>query len=160
MKIEKPLKVSRSYVQQLNAPPKVVFPLLCPVREADWVEGWDPEVVFTHSGVAESGCVFITKDTGPGGGAKAVWVVTHHDPSAYQLEMLKVTFGKTVARLEISLEPDGSEATRAEVVYAHTALSEAGRDVVARFTEEHYQGFMHQWEDALNRHLLKLKAGI
>lgn len=41
MKIVKPNRVSRTYTQQLCAEPEEVFPLLCPVREADWIEGWE-----------------------------------------------------------------------------------------------------------------------
>ena len=37
-----------------------VFPLLCPVREADWIDGWNPVLVLTQSGFAEQDCVFIT----------------------------------------------------------------------------------------------------
>ena len=29
------------FTQQLVAEPSAVFPLLCPVREADWIDGWD-----------------------------------------------------------------------------------------------------------------------
>ena len=61
MRIEKPNRVTRTYTQQLVAEPSKVFPLLCPVREADWVDGWDPLVVLTQSGVAEPECVFVTE---------------------------------------------------------------------------------------------------
>ena len=61
MKIEKPTRATRTFVQKLVAPPERVFPLLCPVREADWLDGWDPLAVYTDSGIAEPGCVFITK---------------------------------------------------------------------------------------------------
>ena len=42
MNITKPKRVTRTYTQQLVAEPSAVFPLLCPVREADWIDGWDP----------------------------------------------------------------------------------------------------------------------
>ena len=61
MKIDKPTRATRTFVQKLVAPPERVFPLLCPVREADWLDGWDPLAVYTDSGIAEPGCVFITK---------------------------------------------------------------------------------------------------
>ena len=53
MNIIKPLRVARSYTQRLVAEPSAVFPLLCPVREADWIEDWDPICVFSNSGTAE-----------------------------------------------------------------------------------------------------------
>ncbi|HET7731794.1 MAG TPA: hypothetical protein VFK48_17360, partial [Usitatibacter sp.] len=60
MKVVAPNRVSRSYTQKLCGEPGQVFPLLCPVREADWIEGWDPGIVITASGVAERDCVFTT----------------------------------------------------------------------------------------------------
>ena len=60
MRVEKPNRVSRSYTQHLGAPPTEVFPLLCPVREAEWVKDWRPRLVLSDSGFAEPDCVFIT----------------------------------------------------------------------------------------------------
>ncbi len=33
-------RVSHEYTQTNDAPPDEVFPLLCPVRESEWVPGW------------------------------------------------------------------------------------------------------------------------
>ena len=54
MRIEKPKRVTRTYTQGLAGTPEVVFPLLCPVREADWIDGWDPVLVASETGVAEA----------------------------------------------------------------------------------------------------------
>jgi hypothetical protein len=150
MEIEKPFTVRHSYRQRLTARPEKVFPLLCPVREADWVDGWDPPLVLSNSGVIEPGCIFIT----PGDeGSDAVWVTTRHDPTEFEVEFVKVTPGTTVARIEIQLEdaPDGG--TFCYVSYAYTALSEAGRNFVESFTEDRYETFMGEWETALNYYL-------
>src|SRR6185312_15911284 len=60
MKIIPAKRVSRTYTQQLIGSPASVFPLLCPVREADWIQGWDPLLVVSESGVAEPDCAFVT----------------------------------------------------------------------------------------------------
>jgi hypothetical protein len=150
MEIEKPCRVRHSYRQRLTARPEKVFPLLCPVREADWVDGWDPSLVLTASGVVEPGCVFVT----PGEEEReAVWVVIRHEPQDWVIEFVKVTPGITVGRIEIQLEdaPDGG--TFAYISYAYTALSEAGRSFVENFSEERYEAFMREWETALNHYL-------
>ena len=51
-----------SYQFQFKYPCKEVFQLLCPVREDDWIPGWRDQrkLVYTESGFAELGCVFIT----------------------------------------------------------------------------------------------------
>jgi hypothetical protein len=148
MKIAPPHRVRRTYVQQLVAPPAAVFPLLCPVREADWIEGWDPLAVWSASGVAEVDCVFITAAAPQA----AVWYVTRHEPESGFVEMLKITPGVTACRLAIQLRavPAGSEAT---VTYMHTSLGPAGDDFVDAFTEAHYRQFMQDWETRLNHYL-------
>ena len=60
MNIRPPNRVTHTYTQRLVAPPAAVFPLLCPVREADWIDGWNPLLVLSHSGLAEPDCVFVT----------------------------------------------------------------------------------------------------
>jgi hypothetical protein len=148
MKIVPPIRATRTWPQRLAADPARVFPLLCPVRETEWVEGWDPSLVVTSSGVAEKDCVFVMPDP------EAVWVVTEYEPPR-RIEFVKVTPGVTVARIGIVLSPAGPGATRADVTYTHTALTEAGERFVAGFTDEYYASFMKEWEDALNTHLAK-----
>lgn len=41
MDIRQPKRVRHSYTQSLIAPPGKVFPLLCPVREKEWVSDWN-----------------------------------------------------------------------------------------------------------------------
>ena len=75
-------RVSHEYTQANDAPPEKVFPLLCPVREADWVPGWQYRLIYSGSGLAEDGCVFSTpNDAGP----ETVWMVTHYDPTAFRI---------------------------------------------------------------------------
>ncbi len=149
MNVLPPVRVRREYTQQLVAPPATVFPMLCPVREVEWVSDWDPYSVFSVSGVAEPDCVFVTRAEG----VESIWVITLHDPDAHRVEMIKVTPGMTAAKLEFALEADGEQASRMHVAYTHTALSQPGRKVVADFDEEHWLEFMQKMESELNHYL-------
>src|SRR6185295_14429492 len=91
MHIIKPNRAMHAYRQQLCAPPAKVFPLLCPVREAEWADGWLPDLVISSSGVAERDCVFIT----PGEPEQALWYITRHEPENLFVEMLKILPGVT-----------------------------------------------------------------
>lgn len=148
MRIAQPIRIRRTYTQQLNASPEKVFPLLCPVRERDWVPGWKPSLVISESGVAEPECVFTTSDKG----SEAVWVVTLWDPENYTIKFVKVTPGITVGRIFIQLTPV-ARGTAAEITYMHTALSNEGRAFVESFTEEFFVEFMKEWEAAMNHYL-------
>jgi hypothetical protein len=148
MDVRTPNRVIRSYTQRLVASPAQVFPLLCPVREGDWIEGWDPILVISGSGVAEPGCVFVT----PAKPADAIWVITQHDPDGGQIEMLKLGPEVTVCRLRIELVATAAGCD-ARVSYEHTSLGPAGDAFVAGFTAEHYEQFMRDWEARLNHYL-------
>lgn len=148
MKIVKPKRASRTYTQKLNAAPDRVFPLLCPVREADWIDGWDPLLVVSASGIAEPDCVFTT----PAAPVAAIWYITRHEPASGFVEMLKITPEVTACRLSIQLHavPGGSEAV---VTYTHTSLGPDGDAFVDSFTEAFYQEFMQDWESRINHYL-------
>ena len=145
MNIVKPHRVTRSYIQTLNARPDQVFPLLCPVREAEWVNGWHPRLVVTGSGLAEPDCVFVTA-AGP---QEAIWMITHHDPAKHHLEIIKLIPGIVVGKIVIRLESAAGGST-ATISYAFTSLGPDGDRVVSEFTQEHFDEFMLTWETELN----------
>ena len=145
MRIIKPNRATHSYRQRLHAVPARVFPLLCPVRETEWADGWLPELVITSSGVAERDCVFITPDKF----GNAIWYVTRHEPARWFVEMLKIVPGLTACRLEIQLSENG-DGCFADITYSHTSMSSAGDEFVATFTADYYQRFMQAWETELN----------
>ena len=148
MEIRKPVRATRTYTQKLVASPERVFPLLCPVREADWLEGWDPLMVFTNSGVAEPECVFTTKAAPH----PAIWFVMRHEPERGFVEMLKVSPEVTACRLSIQLAAT-SEGCEAAIRYSHTSLGPQGDVFVANFTDEFYEEFMREWETRMNHYL-------
>jgi hypothetical protein len=157
MNIVKPHRVTRSYTQSLVAPADQVFPLLCPVREAEWVNGWHPRLVVSSSGLVEPDCVFVTA-AGP---QDAIWMVTLHDPERHRLEIVKVIPGIVVGKIVIGLA-DADGGSRAEISYSFTSLGPDGDRVVREFTQEHFDEFMVLWETELNHFLTtgeRLPAG-
>lgn len=148
MKIIPPVRVKRSYRQHLVAEPAKVFPLLCPVREADWIEGWDPLLVVTQSGVAEPDCAFVTLT----GASQSVWYITQHDPERGFAEMIKITPGVTACRLTLRVRA-AVGGSKAEITYQHTSLGPEGDAFVAAFTESHFEQGMRTWESRMNHYL-------
>ena len=148
MKITAPVRVARTYTQQLVGSPEVVFPLLCPVREVDWIHDWDPVFVVSRTGVAEPDCIFMT-EASPG---NTLWYITRHEPKNWFVEMLKITPAVTACRLSIQLRrvPEGCEA---QVTYMHTSLGPDGDTFVESFTEAAYASFMQVWESRMNHYI-------
>jgi hypothetical protein len=91
------------------APPDRVFPLLCPVREYDWIATWRCEMLHTSTGVAAPDCVFRT-DSGDGA-TPMTWVVSRYEP-ARRIEFTCFVPERLVMRLDVALEAVGDAATR------------------------------------------------
>src|SRR5262245_58203125 len=137
MKIVKPNRATHTYTQHLVGAPDAVFPLLCPVREAEWLRRWDPPLVVSSTGVAESDCIFTTRAEP----MDAIWYITRHEPDTGFVEMLKITPELTACRLTIQLRASGG-GSEADVTYSHTSLGPRGDEFVASFTEGFYRKLM------------------
>jgi hypothetical protein len=152
--VTKPRRVRHIHTQKIHAAPGAVFPLLCPVREIDWVPGWQPDWVISESGYAEPGCVFQTPVDDSHGSKTATWIITGHDPERMEVEMLKVIPQHTVTRLQISLAPDGQGGTASTILYEYTVLGPAGEQALDECDADWYKEFMHHWEAAMNHYLV------
>jgi len=144
------LRRIHEYTQTNDAPPDKVFPLLCPVREAEWAPGWKYRMIYSESGVAEEGSVFSTpNDPGP----ERVWIVTHYDPAALTIAFSWVEPGMIATEIRIALLPAPGGKTSARIRYRYTGLSPAGNAVVERYTPEWFRSEMQSWEKAINHFL-------
>jgi len=143
-------RVTHEYTQTNAGPPEKVFPLLCPVREADWVPGWEYRLIYSQSGVAEYGCVFITPNED---GTEATWVVTDYDPASFRIAFAWVNPGMVVAQIRIRLSRSLQDQTSAAISYAYTGLSPEGNREVGRYDQKWFQHKMQSWEAAINHYL-------
>ncbi|MEW5772261.1 MAG: SRPBCC family protein [Thermodesulfobacteriota bacterium] len=138
-------RVVREYARELDASRERVFPLLCPVREYEWIEPWRCDLVYTESGVAEAGCVFRTDfpdDPGP-----EVWVVSRYEPDE-RIEFVRV--GEHCAvKMEIGLADLPGGRTRLLCRHEFTGLDPAGNAWLAQYGEEAYAQDMTQLLDML-----------
>lgn len=153
------MQITKTYSQINAGSPAQVFPLLCPVREHDWIDGWEAEVIHSQSGLAEQGCVFVT----PGAHEHhAVWYVTQHDAVDFSLEMVRVTPEVEVTKLNIKLEPLGEDKTESTITYQYTPLSAMREEYLRTNLDDDFQQQMKYWEKAINYYLRtgeKLGAG-
>ena len=148
-------RVTHEYTQTNDAPPETVFPLLCPVREADWVPGWQYTMIYSKSGVAEAGCVFTTPNDD---GTQTTWLVTEYDPARLRIGFAWVNPGQVAAQIEISLKKNSKGATTAVIRYTYTGLSTAGNQEVERYDKKLFEQKMQGWEAAINHYLRTGKA--
>jgi hypothetical protein len=143
-------RVTYEYTQTNLAPPQRVFPLLCPVRETDWVPGWEYRLIYSESGLAESGCVFVTPNQD---GSETTWVVTEYDSAKFRIGFAWVTPDLVTAQIRIWLEANSTGKTTAHVGYTYTGLSAEGNREVERYDEKWFRHKMQSWEAAINHYL-------
>jgi hypothetical protein len=142
-----PVRLTRSYTQQLDAPPGVVFPLLGPVQEKKWAHGWDPAFVYPPGGADERGCVFTT------GGGATVWILTVFDEPSLRVEYVHVTAGVRVAELHITLAAEGATGTAAVISYTWTGLSARSNEFIEAHRGPLFEAGMREWESGFNAYL-------
>ncbi len=144
-------RVVRAYRQTIDATPDVVFPLLCPVREAEWLDGWEYTMVYSASGLIEDGAVFTTSNPGE---EDTVWVVTRHDRGSRAVEFTRFTPGSRTCVLKIAVSPCGDARSHVDVSYAYTSIAPAGNEFLDGWTEDAFLGNVIFWEKSMN-HFLK-----
>lgn len=114
-----------SACMHFNFPARDIWPLLCPVREYDWIEVWDCKMMHTESGYNELGCVFRTNF--PTEGDAETWVTSRFDPMK-RLEFVRVNSWRAI-RLVVNLS-EQDNATRLTWTQYVTALNEQGNEYI------------------------------
>jgi hypothetical protein len=141
---------SVSYTMRLQASPEKVFPLLCPVREYEWIEPWECEIVYTQSGYAELGCIFKTHF--PVDVYTDTWVVSRYELNE-RIEFVRTNAIRAM-RFCVSLtgNADGTTTARWEQIY--TGMNPEGNEHISGITNEKYVEDRKLTELRLNHYLV------
>lgn len=117
----------QTYRKQFSAGPETVFPQLCPTREADWIDGWVADLIYTTNGYAEPDCIFTTPESNVLGAG--LWVFTRLEPNKI-LELLVLHANSIVEHVRIELIDNGDGACEGIWTLKFTAISEEGNNVI------------------------------
>ena len=143
------LRITRKHDIELEASASVVFPLLCPVREADWIYGWEHvcTLIYTESGIAEEACVSETHIPSEG---RAVWICTKYDPVKMEIEYVKHIVGRAIVKWLMAVEnlPGGRSAIHAD--YNITSLSKKGNSYVQMMADKGIAGLFEGLQKKIN----------
>jgi hypothetical protein len=135
----------------LNAAVETVFPLFGPVKEMDWAEGWQPEIIYSQAENIEAYMVFKTKSHGHGE-PEYVWTVSQFDPAEAFIEYTVFTPNR-LWRITIKCRASAPQTTQAEITYTYTALTEIGAIINHKALETMYAHNLKDWEVAINSYL-------
>jgi hypothetical protein len=131
----------------VRAGTKDVFPLLCPVREYDWIPDWRCTMMFSDSGVAEKNAVFMTRSRFH---RKVMWTTITYEPD-HLIEYLMVMGSDATVRLSISLEENNGRETKVTWRMLFTAVSPLAKLALhADFSEEGFRSLLAKRETELN----------
>lgn len=152
-------RVTRTYRQTINATPEKVFPLLCPVREAEWLDGWHYNMIYSESGFAEEGAVFSTPFEGE---EDTVWIITKHDSKGHEVDFARFTHNYRTCLLRIAVKIKDETTSYVNISYTYTGIKSHGNDFIDNLTEEIFLKAVIFWEKSMNYFLKtgkKLKKG-
>lgn len=123
-----------TYRGALDSPPERAFPLLTPLRENEWIEGWHADVVYSRSGDAEDNAIFATRiATGE------TWVTTRYEPAQGRVEYTIFGGGHAVMRMDLLVRNNEEGVTELTIVRTYTGLDWFGRRLVSRLEEAKVQ---------------------
>jgi hypothetical protein len=139
----------KKYTMVLKNNPETIFPLLCPVREYEWIEPWKCKMIYSDSGFAEQDCVFRTDF--PQDGPEDTWVVSRYEKPSL-VEFVRINGIRTIRYL-ITLRQTGEGRTEAEWRQMITGLNDEGDLFVKSLSDEAYGQRMQMLERMLNHFL-------
>jgi cytochrome P450 len=129
--------------------------MLCPVREYEYIPGWECDIVYLDSGLAEQGGVFTTHSHGKGG-QKDVWVISRYDANR-AIEFVRVNGMRSIVyRIELQgTETGGTVVTLEQVI---TGLTEEGNQHVQALKPSDFAAMLSHMEELLQHYLATGKA--
>lgn len=131
-KTSKARRKIQNYKGTFSTSPEKLFPLLCPARECDWIQGWDCELIYTDSGYAEDNCVFQTDESsshGPG-----LWTFTRYEPNKI-LEIIRIT-PHFLTHIKISVIGKKNGTTTSVWTLIFTGLTEEGNNLIDQMPDK------------------------
>lgn len=149
MSVFKAKRVIQSCEVRILAPAARVFPLLCPVREFEWIELWSCDLIYSDSGVAEHNCIFQTDRVGEG---KRTWVVSRYEPNkAVEFVIFQQDLG--VIKMDLYLSENGDGTSNLRVMYTITGLNKAGNAAIVDLPKDLIRQRWTLLETAMNHYL-------
>lgn len=146
-------RIVRTYNTPLSASTEKVFPLLCPVKEYDWIPTWQCNLIYSKSGYAELGCVFST-DFGDVSGIE-IWVVYAYEKNR-QIGFVK-TGTHITTRYNVSLNRSKSGST-IQWEQELTSIDDQGDLMLDNMTQAVYDQKMKHINELLDFYLIHGKV--
>lgn len=145
-------RFERSATIILNGPLEQVFPLFGPIREKEWADGWNPEIIHGAGDDVEEHMVFKTVSHFHEE-SDYVWTVSKYMPDRAFIEYTVIS-GERIWFITVKCDKDPApRTTRAEITYTITGLTENGNSIGEKALQEMFARDLKDWEEAINFYL-------
>ena len=143
-------RVKFTHTQEYTHSVQEVFPLLCPVREYEYLPAWDCDLVYLDTGFIEEGGVFTTEFP-QDGDDKDVWVVSKYVLNKI-IQFVRInTLRAIIYNIEVcSNKPAGTKLSWEQII---TGLTPEGNKYVEALREEDFVDRLHGMEKLLQHYL-------
>ena len=142
-------RISKTSSFVVNGKVEDVFPLFGPIREKEWADGWDPEIIFSRDKVVEEHMIFRTKASTDE--VFYYWAVTQYRPEKFFIEYTVSTINRiwfiTVNCLA------WNHSTEVTVTYTYTSLNSKGDELNRAALTKMFSDDLTDWRDAINYYL-------
>jgi hypothetical protein len=144
-----PERISRTATFTVDATIEKAFPLFGPIREKEWAEGWNPEIIY-GMGEVEEHMMFRTKSSFEDE-SSFLWVITQFYPEKYFIEYTVSTPNRVwFIRVQCTSE---RTKTNVSVTYSYTGLNERGNELNRIALEKMFSDDLKDWQAAINYYL-------
>ncbi len=120
--------------RDFSAPPDIVFKQLCPSREADWINGWTVDLVYTETGYAEPLCVFRTPASNLFG--SGIWTMTRVEPDRLVEAVMFHENEDIIEHMKLDLVDLRGGKTKVTWTITLTAFTEKGNALIEMIPDE------------------------
>jgi len=135
---------------QLDAVIEKVFPLFGPIEEMKWAPGWNPEIIYSTTGVVDEHMIFKTKGKFEEE-EDYTWVVSQFAPEHFSITYSIHTKERIwFVNVTCSTQRD---KTIAKVKYTFTGLTNRGNVRNKMALEKMFENNLKDWEKAINHYI-------
>lgn len=142
-------RISRVASFSVKCSVEEAFPLFGPVREAEWAEGWTPEILFGYSDVEEY--MLFRTHGGFSDEPFYTWAVTRYHPETHRIEYTVSSRDRIWFVLVHCTRRE--DVTDVNVRYTYTGFTEEASQRNSISMEKIFHNNLKDWEEAINHYL-------
>lgn len=140
---------TRLYIAKIGHSASKIFPLLCPSKEYDWIDGWECDLLYSQSGIAELDCIFKCRVLNEK--LDETWVINSFTPN--ERVQFSILMEGCVLRWTITLfeQPDGTTVSTWHMII--TAFNDIGNQFLIENSSDAFLAKMKVFEAMIKHYL-------